>query len=194
VAAVLSVLTSVWLTGGFHEDGLADSADGLGGAHGGKSAIEIMRDSRIGTYGALALTLVLALRATLIAELGPEGCAALPLSHCWARLGPVWLIATQPSASAVGGKSPLVSHAGIAQASVATAIGLLVGALLALSGWIEPIALLPAVAGLTLLTLWAARFSMRAVGGITGDLLGAGEQLGEALALLSILASLRWLH
>jgi adenosylcobinamide-GDP ribazoletransferase len=188
VAAALALTSSVLITGGFHEDGLADSADGLGGAHGGKRALEIMKDSRLGTYGVLALVLGLLLRGTAMAELGPQYWFSLPLAHCWARLGPVWLLATQPYVSAsTNTRQPLVGQAGALQASVATAWALVCGALGFATGWLSPTALYTCGLSLAGLTWLAARYFRRAVGGITGDLLGATEQVSEVACLLCLL-------
>jgi len=70
VAAALSTVATVWLTGGFHEDGLADVADGLGGSYDRERALEIMKDSRVGAFGAMALVLALLCKVALLALLG----------------------------------------------------------------------------------------------------------------------------
>jgi adenosylcobinamide-GDP ribazoletransferase len=190
-AATLVLLTSVWLTGAFHEDGLADSADGLGGAHGGaKRALEIMKDSRIGTYGAAALVLSLMVRGSAIAELDPSAWFALVYVHCVARVGPVWLMATEPSVSdSASTKSPLFDtrrvHVATALcwAAACTALAIFAGGL----RWTT-------VLGVTItsgvITKLCARYFRRAVGGVTGDLLGATEQLCEIGAWVTLLCTL----
>ncbi|WP_017762236.1 adenosylcobinamide-GDP ribazoletransferase, partial [Pseudacidovorax intermedius] len=89
-AAVLATAVTVWATGGFHEDGLADTADGLGGSSQRERALEIMKDSRIGSFGALALVLALGLKAALLATLAEQGAAAavasLLAAHVLSRL------------------------------------------------------------------------------------------------------------
>ena len=83
VAAVVSTAFSVWLTGAFHEDGLADTADGLGGAVSRERALDIMKDSRIGSYGAIALVLALLAKVLLLGLLVQAGGAAgCPGSTC----------------------------------------------------------------------------------------------------------------
>src|SRR5262245_58591993 len=104
VAALLSLAGTVWLTGAFHEDGLADTCDALGGAVSRERALEIMKDSRIGSYGAIALVLALGLKVALVAALvsapawapastgvGPA-LAAVVWSHAVSRAAPVALI------------------------------------------------------------------------------------------------------
>src|SRR3954471_2245926 len=70
VAAALSTAATVLLTGGFHEDGLADTADGLGGGHDREHALQIMKDSRVGAFGAMALVLAVLAKVSLLAILG----------------------------------------------------------------------------------------------------------------------------
>jgi adenosylcobinamide-GDP ribazoletransferase len=189
LAATLTVASSVWLTGALHEDGLADSADGLGGAHGGKRALEIMRDSRIGSYGAVALLLSLLIRTAALSELAPAAWFALIYVHCLARVGPVWLMATQPYVGdATSSKSQSLFETRSVHVATAAAWGLM-GALCgtALGGlhWSSALAVAAAVA---VSTLACARYFRKAVGGITGDLLGAAEQVAEITAWLALLA------
>ena len=84
------------LTGAFHEDGLADTSDALGGAYDREKIFVILKDSRIGAFGACALVVSIAGRAALLAHLGEGGAWALPLVGAAARVGPVWQIATMP--------------------------------------------------------------------------------------------------
>ena len=190
LGATLAVALSILLTGAFHEDGLADSADGLGGAHGGKQALEIMKDSRIGTYGAVALGLSLMLRVTAIAELAPGAWFALVYVHCLARVGPVWLMATEAYVSdpASAKAQGLFKTSGL---HVATALGwgtacATFGVYL---GLLSVTSALAVVLVLALLTQLCARYFRKAVGGITGDLLGATEQVGEMAAWVTLIAT-----
>jgi adenosylcobinamide-GDP ribazoletransferase len=187
LAAVLAVATSLWVTGAFHEDGLADSADGLGGAHSGKPALEIMKDSRIGTYGAAALVLSLLLRSAAIGGLAPRDAFAIVVVHCLARVGPVWLLATQPYVTVEGGKGAVMAQAGITQAIVASVWGLVTLAAAITLARLALVPLLGAAGALALLSFFWAGYCKRRVGGINGDLLGALEQLGEITAWLSLL-------
>lgn len=193
LGASLAVATSLWITGAFHEDGLADSADGLGGSHGDRRrALEIMKDSRIGTYGASALMLSLLLRVLAIAEIDPSAWFACVYVHAVARVGPVWLMASEPYVSdPATSKSP--SSFDTRRIHVATAMGwgaLFTALALHLGPW--PLLTLFAVtAALAAVTAMCARFFRRAVGGVTGDLLGAAEQISEITAWLTLLAALR---
>ena len=180
-AAVLAVGASALLTGGFHEDGLADTADGLGGGRDRAHKLEIMKDSRIGGYGALALGLVTLLRIAALARCGPwAGAAALLLAQGGARAAAVVVMAMlpyvrEPSAAKL---PPVGAGARWTDALVAVVLG----------GW--PLVLLTAgraalavgLAACAAASLaWLAR---RLIGGITGDVLGAIEQVAEAALLL----------
>lgn len=194
LGASLAVATSVWITGAFHEDGLADSADGLGGSHGSRQrALEIMKDSRIGTYGAAALMLSLLVRVLAIAELDPSAWLACVYVHSVARVGPVWLMRAEPYVSdPTTSKSPASFDTRRRHVATAVGWGALFSALAMYAGewsWWAPLIVTVALALVT--TLWA-RACRRAVGGITGDLLGAAEQISEITAWLSLLAALRF--
>ena len=199
VAAVFSTLATVLLTGGFHEDGLADVADGLGGAAERERALDIMKDSRIGAYGAMALVLVLLAKTSLLAHLGTQGAvpvlAALAGGHVLSRWWPLLIIRSLPHVGdAARSKSkPLADQITLP----ALGIGFL---------WsIGPLALvwqvqgaLFLIASIVLSALAAglmARWFARRLQGFTGDCLGATQQiseigfyLGAALALGPTLA------
>jgi adenosylcobinamide-GDP ribazoletransferase len=190
--ATLALALAVWLTGALHEDGLADSADGLGGAPGDRRrALEIMKDSRIGTYGAAALTFSLLARAAALAELPVGSWFALVHVHTWARVVPVWLLRTEPY---VGDRPDSKSQGlfetrtvhvlvalgwSIAAAALGVALGWL-PAVVALAGSLAPLALTPLL----------ARYFRRRIGGVTGDLLGAAEQIAELAAWIAVSAAL----
>jgi len=89
-AACFAIGASLLLTGAFHEDGLADTSDALGGATDREKIFVILKDSRIGTFGACALIVSLVGRVSLLARTGVEGCAALVLAGAIARAAPVW--------------------------------------------------------------------------------------------------------
>lgn len=190
LAAALALLASVALTGAFHEDGLADAADGLGGAHGGKSALEIMKDSRIGTYGAVALGLSLLIRFAALGGLPSGGWFALIYVHCTARIGPVWMLASEPQvAPAEGAKVRSLLSTQRRHVAVAIAWGIAcaaVGVVSGLSSWRVAITVPLALA---LATALCARYFRRAVGGINGDLLGATEQVCEIVGWIALLAA-----
>lgn len=201
VAAVLATAATVWLTAAFHEDGLADTCDALLGAAAREQALAIMKDSRIGTFGATALLLSLGLRVLLLAELMAQpalaAAAVLVAAHAAGRSVAVALMASLPYArsgegAAVGGKAGGV--AGQVKA-VDTAWALAVGLLaLGLAAWAQATSrpALPALAAagaLGGLVLWLRRWLRRRLGGCTGDTLGAAEQLGELTVLLVFAAA-----
>jgi adenosylcobinamide-GDP ribazoletransferase len=183
-AAVLAIAASLLLTGGFHEDGLADTSDALGGGFNVERVHLILKDSRIGSFGGSALVVSIAGRAALLAQLGDTVVWAFPLVFCAARVGPVWLMATMPYVTAEEtAKSRDLTRAELAQAVVASAWLALVTVTLVLTGHLSEeraFMLASALAVVTMLTGW--RYWVRARG-ITGDFLGATEQLGELAAL-----------
>jgi adenosylcobinamide-GDP ribazoletransferase len=186
--AILAVGLAMMLTGAFHEDGLADSADALGGAYDREKLFVILKDSRIGTFGAAALFVALGLRVVLLTELGAAMPLALLVSQTVARTPPIWLMRALPYVTADGeSKSRLVARARSPQAIVATLWSLvLIVALVhhdALT-FARAVALGLVLVAITLVVAW--RFVVRA-GGVTGDFLGATEQLAE-LGVLLVLA------
>jgi adenosylcobinamide-GDP ribazoletransferase len=195
LAAVLSTAFSVWLTGAFHEDGLADTADGLGGSVSRERALDIMKDSRIGSYGAIALVLALITKVLLLGLLvqaaGAQQAAwALFAAHVSSRLMPLFVIRTLPHVgdTAQSKSKPLAE-------SISTA-GLLAGlawwaAAMALVGWMAPgMPWLPAVMGALVGLAWMWRLLQQRLQGFTGDGLGATQQLSELLFYLGLALAL----
>lgn len=186
--AFLAVGLAMMLTGAFHEDGLADSADALGGAYDREKLFVILKDSRIGTFGAAALFVALGLRVVLLTELGASMPFALLLSQTVARTPPIWLMCALPYVTADGeSKSRLVARARSPQAIVATLWSLALVVALVHHDTLtvaRAIALGVLLVAITLVVAW--RFVVRA-GGVTGDFLGATEQLAE-LGVLLVLA------
>jgi adenosylcobinamide-GDP ribazoletransferase len=185
-ASILALGVSLMLTGALHEDGLADTCDALGGGSTREKVFAILKDSRIGVFGGCALVVSIAGRAALVARLGAEAAGALTLVGAAARAGPVWLIATMPYVTdAAVARNRGVMSAGPLQAIVGTAWTVAVAIVLSRHVPAQRAAWVAASCGLvTALTAW--RYRERA-GGITGDFLGATEQLCE-LAGLAVLA------
>jgi adenosylcobinamide-GDP ribazoletransferase len=181
VAAALAVIAILLVTGAFHEDGLADTADALGGAYDREKLFVILKDSRIGSFGAAALVMALVLRVALLARLGGAAPLALVLVGSASRVPPVWLMAALPYVTADElSRSRPVARGGPAQALWATALAALVSVGLRLP--FGTAAVLATVAlGTALVCGW--RFRARA-GGLTGDFLGATQQVGECALLL----------
>lgn len=190
LAAFLALALQTVLTGVLHEDGLADSADGLFGGRNRERALEIMKDSRIGSYGAAALFLSFAIRAAALAALARHGSAALaPLALLAAaalsRAAMVRHWQRLPAARAEG----VAAAAGAPSRDAAlAALGLAVllsGALVAAGFGLAP--LLAALAATLLAIRVMARLARAKIGGHTGDTIGATQQLAE-IAVLAALA------
>ncbi|KQY79438.1 adenosylcobinamide-GDP ribazoletransferase [Pelomonas sp. Root1444] len=194
VAALLALAANVALTGGFHEDGLADTFDALGGVVPREKALAIMKDSRIGSYGALALGLSLLLRAALLAVLATRpmlgAAAALLASHAFARAAAVGVMVSLP----YGGDAEHAKAKPLALAVAPRNFGVALGwcALLALAlvacGVHLP-RLLAAMAAAGLAALLMRQWLKRRLGGYTGDGLGATEQFAEIAVLLAFTAA-----
>lgn len=186
VAAVLSTAASAWLTGAFHEDGLADVADALGGAYERSRALEIMKDSRIGAFGALALLLAVLTKVALLSLLGALhwelACSAMLLAHVVSRAWPLALIRLLPYVGDSGrAKSrPLTER--IDGATLWTAAVWVLLALTALGlpgGALKPPAMAAAALASAAAFLWCWRLFRRRLAGFTGDCLGATQQACE---------------
>jgi adenosylcobinamide-GDP ribazoletransferase len=180
LAALLALAATALITGALHEDGLADTADGLGGGRTRERKLEIMRDSRIGTYGVCALILSFGLRWSALAAIANPWAVALALcaAHTAARAGlPAFMSQVAPARpdglSASAGSPPGRSIA------IALAVGILALVLALGPGKATVSLILLSLAGLML-----ARLAIRQIGGQTGDILGAFEQTGEILILL----------
>lgn len=182
-ATVLALMVAVLVTGGLHEDGLADTADGFGAHVGRERRLEIMRDPRVGTFGLLALVLTLLLAWTLLSGLGAERCLrAAVAAHVLARWAMLVHAATTPPARPDGAGSLLrVGAAPLAAATVlAGAVTLAAAGPTAAAG----------AAGAALLAVAAMAAAARhAIGGFTGDTLGAVGKLVE-IAVYAALAAL----
>lgn len=186
VAVLLSMAATLYATGAFHEDGLSDTADGLGGGWEKLRILEIMKDSRVGSYGVVALTLALLGKFTLLSALDAALVPWVLLAgHALSRFCATLLLATMDyvrddqSAKA----KPLATRLG----GGALFVALLFAA--------APLAALPLAKGFAgcllaaLATLWFAGKFKRWLGGYTGDCLGATQQLSEIAFYLGVLAN-----
>lgn len=193
-AAVGCTIATVLLTGAFHEDGLADLADGLGGASDRSRALEIMKDSRVGAFGVLALVLALAAKVVLLAVLAaaapPAVFAALLAGHVVSRFWPLLLVRSLPYVGdEAGSKSkPLADRIAPRALAVAAAwcVVPLALAYFAQDARFVLAALASSAAALAFMHWWLSR----RLQGFTGDALGATQQvceigfyLGAALSL-----------
>lgn len=185
VAAIASLAALVWLTGALHEDGLADIADGFGGGADRDAKLAIMHDSRIGSYGVLALVVNFAIKATALGVVASESvwlaAAILVAAAAWSRalFAPLmrWLPAAREDGIGAGAGMPTSTESwkglalGAAMALLFSLTGAGGGAIIAL-----------AAGGLAIFIVgWLA---LDHIGGYTGDVLGAGQQAAETTTLI----------
>lgn len=187
VAALLTVAFGLLLTGAFHEDGFADACDGLGGGSTRARALEIMRDSRLGTYGAAGLGLMLAGKVAALSSLPPlAGASALVAAQALSRASAVAAIAAGTYARDHGTAKPVQEGVDRRSGRIAAATALAVTALAGL--WLPWGAVAAGLAGLVLGHLAMRRAYERKLGGYTGDCLGAVQQCSEIGFLLGVVA------
>ncbi len=186
VAVLLSIAATIFATGAFHEDGLADAADGLGGGLTRERALEIMRDSRIGTYGTVTLGLVLALKAAALMSLAPlDAAAALLIGHGVSRMAAVQVVQWDDYARDKGAKfvAPTVTPEGYRVA--------LITALVIMAAAVFWFGVPPILTGVVIAVLagWRLRvIFLRKLGGYTGDCLGGMQQMTELGLYLGLAA------
>jgi adenosylcobinamide-GDP ribazoletransferase len=191
VASLLAVATSIAVTGALHEDGLADTADGLGGGSSVEKRLAIMKDSRIGTYGTLALVFSLSLRVTALAEMPVwTAVAALIAAHAAARITPIFVMNALPYAGDTAAMKVSYVDASVSTQDRRFALVVVLCALLPLAFLSIP----PVISGLLLGAALAAAVTQCArqrINGYTGDVLGAIEQMFEIGFLLGVAAVIR---
>lgn len=177
-AALLALAVGMLVTGALHEDGLGDLADGFGGGRDRARTLEIMRDSRLGSYGALALVLAVGLQVALISALPVDAAVAALVglgaaSRGFLPLVQLWL----PQARAEGLGASAAAEPAAASAWAAGLIGAALALLLA------PGAALVLLIAAQAAVLWLA---CRQIGGVTGDVLGAAQLLGLVAGLMAV--------
>lgn len=179
--ALLGVGVGIALTGAFHEDGLADTADGLGGGQDAAARLAIMKDSRVGTYGLLALGFAVALRVAALAVLPPwDAAVALVGAHGVGRAIAVVAMRVTPYV-----RDPLEAKVkpvpqGVSRGAVVLAVASVAWTLAVLPSLAPVLAVLAAA--------WLLWLSARLIGGHTGDVLGGAEQAAETAFLLGCAA------
>jgi adenosylcobinamide-GDP ribazoletransferase len=182
--AILSTIVTLLMTGAIHEDGLADTCDGIGGGATRERALEIMKDPRIGVFGAIALILALGLKIAAL-SLMPLwlAMAALLAVHAFSRLCAVIVVfaGRYVGAAESSRAAPVVQRMTMSDLIVAASFGL---PALALCGPGAIVAVLVALALLGLLVRWC----VRRIGGYTGDTLGAAQQITEIGCYVALLA------
>ncbi len=179
-AATLAFIATALATGGFHEDGLADSFDALAGGWTVERRLEILKDSRHGTFGVLSLVLITVLKIAALAPLsGWDAAFVLVCAHSLGRAGAVALMTLAPTARADGLGADYTKMLRPSTAAFGAVIGIATAVLA--FGPMAPIVIAAVALGAAVVGLWA----WKRIGGITGDLLGAAEQVGEGLILLA---------
>ncbi|TFW27372.1 adenosylcobinamide-GDP ribazoletransferase [Duganella callida] len=189
-AAVISTAVGIYITGAFHEDGFADMCDGFGGGMTQARILEIMKDSRIGAYGAIGMVCMLALKLTTLSMLPPlAAIGALLTAHPLSRLMATTLIWRLDYARAEGKAKPLAQQINTSEFLIAAFTAMLPALLVAWLHWLPSHALVYGVIAMATATLWLARLFVRRIGGYTGDCLGAVQQVTEVLLYVAVLAS-----
>jgi adenosylcobinamide-GDP ribazoletransferase len=189
VAVLVSTIAGIWLTGAFHEDGFADTCDGLGGGMTRERVLEIMTDSRIGSYGAVGIGLLLALKCVTLSALPPPAAmAGLLFAHPLSRLMSCALIWRLEYAKGQGKAKPLAQRMSHAEFLIAAMTVVLPACVLYLCGWLSWRAMAAGTLGAMLIAGWLARKCVRRIGGYTGDCLGAVQQVSEVACYLGVLA------
>lgn len=194
LSAALAVAALVVSTGAFHEDGLCDCADGLFGGHEPERRLEIMKDSRIGTFAGCALGLSLLLRVAALAAILRGGgldamIGALAIAATASRVEGVRVLATLPTARAYGA-SAAVGKPTIRTALLASALALALALLLMLACNLPLIGVLAGLALGHLMVSVLAGLARRLIGGQTGDVAGAAQQLAETGFYVGLAAGL----
>ncbi len=188
---MFAVAASIAVTGALHEDGLADTADGFGGGWSAEKRLAIMKDSRIGAYGTLALVFGAALQVTALAEMPSwNGAAAMVAAHAAARITPALVMNALPYAGDTAAMKVSYTDAPVSANDIRFALIVVVRASVPFAF----VLILSVISGLllgavlsTAIALWARRL----IGGYTGDVLGAIEQMFEIGFVLGVAAIIR---
>ena len=188
--AIVVVIVGLLLTGGFHEDGLSDSVDALGGAYDRENVMRILKDSRIGAFGALALIVALLLKVSLLVDLGGLAPVGLILGQSLSRALPVIQLGLQPYARRDDpqSKSRDVARSGRLQALIVTVWV----AAIAWGAWlwgVPPAALVGAVGAMLAVGVVLGVYFQRRAGGLTGDFMGALQQVSELGILMALVTA-----
>lgn len=186
-AVLLSMAATAVLTGALHEDGLADTCDGAGGGADREKRLAIMRDSRLGTFGAVGLGLALALKASALSDLGPGlAAAALVAAHGASRASALFVVMTSGYVRETGTGGFTANGLGARGRGFVCLAVFAAGLILAVAA--GPGGAAAALAGLAAGHLLARAMFERQLGGYTGDCLGATQQLSEVGLYLGLLA------
>ena len=189
LAALVSTALGVYITGAFHEDGFADICDGLGGGYSKARALEIMKDSRLGTFGVLGLILLVGTKVVLLAEFSAwQGLVALTFVHGASRLACISLIVLLPYGGDIdhAKAKPMAQQMSGTEWGIAAAWLVLPGLYLASIFGGAKVLLMSVF--MLLATGFMYRLLKRRLAGYTGDGLGATQQLAEVAAYAGLVA------
>ena len=188
--AIIVVTIGLLVTGGFHEDGLSDSVDALGGAYDRENVMRILKDSRVGAFGALALIVAVMLKVSLLVDLGVLAPVGLVLGQSLSRALPVMQLGLQPYARRDDpqSKSRDVARSGRFQALIAA--GWTAAIAWGAFAWGVPMTgILGSLAAMLAVGLVLGVYFQRRAGGLTGDFMGALQQVSELGILLALVSA-----
>lgn len=184
LAVLAAMASSIYLTGAFHEDGWSDMVDGFGGGWEKPQVLTIMKDSRIGSFGAVALAMLLLARFATLIEFHPSVTPAVLLAgHALSRFASTTLLRALDYVRDEGKAKPLATRIGwraLGFAALTAALPLLL---------LPPVSVVSGCLFAALATIWLARLFRRRIGGYTGDCLGATQQLSEIAFYAGLLCS-----
>lgn len=187
LAVALSIVVTVLLTGAFHEDGWADSCDGFGGGWTREQVLTIMKDSRLGSYGAVGLLLLLGIKLLALSQFHDTAsiASALLIGHAWSRLLSISYLLDLPYVRDIDSSKikPIATQMTPRCFSIAAAC------VAPLIFFISPLQLLAIAVVLAIWRWWFGRYIVRRIGGYTGDCLGAAQQVAEVLIYLVLAAA-----
>lgn len=187
IAVILSFLATILITGSFHEDGLADVADGFGGGWNKLRILDIMKDSRIGAYGVVALIITFSLKITALIELFnfefSFGIKAIFLGHVLSRLIAETMIYTHEYSrdDALSKIKPIAKK--LSFSNLIISILITIPAFIIFDNWLITLIIIPAY----LTKIFLARYFKKWIDGYTGDCLGATQQITEVIIYISLL-------
>jgi adenosylcobinamide-GDP ribazoletransferase len=183
---IFAIVVEIIVTGGLHFDGLADACDGLFSNRPGKEILEIMKDPRLGTSGALGIILVIMMKIAMLLSLNREHIIfVLIMMPAVSRMNILWSAGTSRYARKKGLGKSIIDHAGYREIAAATALTAIPGFLFL------DLNIIPAIAFPALFALLFSRYASGKIGGITGDILGAVIEISEVVFLASMLFSER---
>jgi len=175
LAIIFSMVASIWMTGALHEDGLADTCDGFGGGWDKQTILNIMKDSRVGSYGVIALLMALLIKYSALINI--EQTALIIISaHCLSRFLPLIIIYREKYV-----RSDEQSKAASALSPLTTSDLLIAFIPVLLCFMFSPLHYLSVLVPLVCITLWLASYFRTWIGGYTGDCLGSCQQLNELI-------------